>query len=212
MPSEAPWRNARHYAGQSAGERAAERRARLLAATQELIGTAGYPPTTVEQICSTAGVSTRHFYQQYTGKEAAFVDLYDHLTNRSFHYALTSLQETAGQPLRRRAPAALLAYLRPMLDDLRFARIAFVEVMGVSQRVEEKRLEYREALIALIETEGRAAVAAGEIAGRDFRFAALALVGAANAIVYDWTARAGRQSVERFEEQLTALAVGLLAD
>lgn len=99
-----------------------------------------------------------------------------------------------------------------MLDDLRFARIAFVEVMGVSQRVEEKRLEYREALIALIETEGRAAVAAGEIAGRDFRFAALALVGAANAIVYDWTARLGRQSVERFEEQLTALAVGLLAD
>lgn len=203
---------ARHYAGQSADERAAERRARLLAATRELVGTVGYAATTIEQICTTAGVSTRHFYLQYAGKEAAFVDLYDGITHEAFQHAAASLQETEGQPLRRRIPKAMLAYLRPMLEDLHTARIAFVEVLGVSPQMEETRLQYREGLIGLIVAEGTAAVAKGEITDRDFRFAALALVGAANAIIPDWAVRADRQSIARLQQQLSALAITLLAD
>jgi len=51
----------------------------------------------------------------------------------------------------------------------------------------------------------------GELADRDFRFATLALTGAANAIVYDWTLREDREDSAALEAQLTELALDLLA-
>jgi hypothetical protein len=114
--------------------------------------------------------------------------------------------------MRERVPAALIAYLGPMIEDPLAARIAFVEIMGASPRLEERRLEFREGLVRLVEAEGSAAVDRGEITPRDFRFAALALTGAANAIIYDWARTPDRQDVEDLESALAALAVTLLAD
>lgn len=202
--------NRRTYAGQSADERDALRRARLLAATRELIGTEGYAATTIERICSTAGVSTRHFYLLYANKEAAFVDLYETMTRQSYEHVLAALRDTEGKALEERVPAAFLAYLAPVFADPQAARIAFVEVMGVSPRMEATRLRYRESLIALVETEGAAAVRRGEIRPRDFRFAALAMIGAANTVVYDWAAHDSRRPASEVERQLADLAVTLL--
>lgn len=201
----------RVYSGQSPEQRDDSRRERLREACCELIGTAGYAATSVEKLCSAAKVSTRHFYQLYANKEAAFLDLYEHLTGRSFTAASQALEATAGKPLPDKIAAALVAYVGPMVEDLRIARITFVEVVGVSPRVEERRLAFREGVISLIETEGTAAVARGEATARDFRFAALALSGAINAIVYDWAQRSDRASHLELEESLTALAVTLLA-
>jgi AcrR family transcriptional regulator len=156
-------------------------------------------------------VSTRHFYQSYDGKEALFLDLYEQILARSLRDAIESLAETEGRAMRERVPAALLAYVGPMIEDPLAARIAFVEIMGASPRIEERRLEFRERLVALVEREGGAAVGRGEIADRDFRFAALALVGAANAIIYDWALGPDRPA-KSLEADLAALAVTLLAE
>ena len=203
---------ARRYSGQSADERSSARHERLLGAARTLIGTRGFPGTSVERICATAKVSTRNFYEFYDNKEAIFLDLYERILTHSRDRAIASLTETAGRHMRERVPAALLAYLGPMIEDPLAARIAFVEIMGASQRLEERRLEFREALVQLVESEGSAAVDRGEIAPRDFRFAALALTGAANAIIYDWARTPGQQDVEELEDALAALAVTLLAD
>lgn len=202
----------RRYSGQSADERSASRRERLLQTARVLIGTHGFAATSVERICSTAKVSTRHFYQSYANKEAVFLDLYEEIVGRSLDRAVASLDETQGRPLRERVPPALLAYLGPMIEDPHAARIAFVEIVGASPRLEEKRLEFREGLVQLIEREGSAAVARGEVTPRDFRFAALALTGAANAIIYDWARTPGHADVEDLERALAALGVTLLAD
>lgn len=204
--------NGRAYAGRSADERDAVRRARLLEAARELIGTDGYLATTIERICSTANVSTRHFYLQYPSKEAVFIDLYDSMTNQSFQNVLTSWAATEGTPMAERVPAAYLAYLKPMFEDLLAARIAFVEVMGVSPQMEQKRLEYRESLIQFVEAQGAAAVERGEISDRDFRFVSLALIGAANVIVHDWASHEDRPPAEELERKLSALAVTLLTE
>jgi AcrR family transcriptional regulator len=201
----------RVYSGQSPEQRDDSRRARLREACCELIGTAGYAATSVEKLCSAAKVSTRHFYQLYANKEAAFLDLYEHLIGQSFTAASDALESTTGAPLSERISAALVAYVGPMVEDLRIARINFVEIVGVSPVVEERRLAFREGVIAMIEAEGSAAVARGEATDRDFRFAALALVGAINAIVYDWAQRSDRESHVELEESLTALGVTLLA-
>jgi hypothetical protein len=113
--------------------------------------------------------------------------------------------------MTERIPAALLAYLEPMLEDPRVARISFVEIMGASPRIEELRLAYRETLISLVTAEGSAAAARGEVADRDWRFAALALVGAVTAIVYDWMLRTERPTADELQQALTALATTLIA-
>jgi AcrR family transcriptional regulator len=201
----------RVYSGQSPEQRDDSRRLRLRAASRELIGTLGYAATSVEKLCAEAKVSTRHFYQLYDNKEGAFLDLYDHLTAQSFTAASQALELTTGEPLADRIAAALVAYVGPMVEDLHVARITFVEAVGVSSKVEERRLSFREGVIGMIVGEGTAAVARGEATDRDFRFAGLALVGAINAIVYDWAQRSERESHVALESALTALAVTLLA-
>jgi AcrR family transcriptional regulator len=200
----------RFYAGQTGEERDAARRERLLVAIHEIVGTRGYSGLTVERLCSAAGVSTRNFYELYSGKEAAFADLYDVLLNQAGLRVLTSLEESQGLPIKDRIPAALLAFLSPMLADPRTARIAFVEVVGLSARIEETRLQNREKLIELIEVSAVSAVESGEISSRDFRFASIALISATTALVFDWMQRERRHPHEWLELKLTQLAVHLL--
>lgn len=202
--------SARVYSGRSADERDAERRTRLLAAGRELFGTLGFAATSVERLCTEAKVSTRHFYKLYDNKESAFLDVYNEINRLSFDRALASMARTDGLTIQERLPDAVIAYIGPMIEDPRASRIAFLEVMGASPRVEASRLEQREALIALVEAEGAAAVARGEIAERDFRFATLALNGAVNAIVYDWAAAGARTDPTALETALAELALVLL--
>jgi AcrR family transcriptional regulator len=203
---------ARRYSGQSPGERDAERRRRLLEAGRMLFGSVGYAGTSIERVCTEAKVSTRHFYQLYSNKEDAFLDVYDEISRQSFERAIVALSETAEAPMATRVPHAFLAYLGPMVEDIHAARIAFVEIMGVSPRIEERRLKFRESLIELVEVEAGAAAERGEIRDRDFRFATLALTGAANAIVYDWTRREPRADIGALETELAALALNLLVE
>ncbi|MEU0312003.1 TetR/AcrR family transcriptional regulator [Nocardioides sp. NPDC006273] len=199
----------RSYGGLTREERDAQRRQRLLAAAKEIIGTKGYAASTIPGMCAASKVSTRHFYELYPGKEDLFVDLYDRITADSYARVAASLGATAGEPIFERVPAAVLAYLDPMLKDTRVARIAFVEIMGASPRIEKLRLGYRETLVEIVSTECAAAVRRGEIRDRDWRFAALALVGAVTAIVYDWALRRPRSSREALENQLAGLALVL---
>lgn len=200
----------RSYGGLTREERDAQRRQRLLDAATEIIGTKGYAATTIPGVCAASKVSTRHFYEIYPGKEDLFVDLYDRITADSYERVGESLRATEGESISRRVQAAVLAYLDPMLEDTRVARIAFVEIMGASPRIEKLRLDYRETLVEVVRSECTASVARGEIVDRDWRFAALALVGAVTAIVYDWALHQPRSSREELEAQLADLALVLL--
>lgn len=200
----------RFYAGQTGEERDAARRERLLVAIHEIAGTRGYAGLTVERVCSAANVSTRNFYELYAGKEAAFADLYDVILNQAGLRVINALEKSAGLPIQDRIPAALLAFLSPMLADPRTARIAFVEVVGLSSKIEETRLANREKLIELIEASASTAVNTGEISTRDFRFASIALISATTALVFDWMQREQRPPHEWLELKLTQLAVHLL--
>lgn len=200
----------RFYAGQTGAQRDAARRERLLVAIHEITGTRGYGALTVERLCAAASVSTRNFYELYSGKEAAFADLYDVLLNRAGERLVASLADNRELPIETQIPAALLAFLSPMLGDPRTARIAFVEVVGLSAKIEATRMRNREKLIELIEIAAASAVAAGEISRRDFRFASIALISATTALVYDWLTREERQPAEWLEDKLTRLAVHLL--
>jgi len=200
----------RAYAGKTADERDTERRLRLREAALDSIGSRGYLETTIPRVCAAAKVSTRHYYALYSTKEDLFVDLYDAFTADSYARVVESLARTAGGTLERRISEALLAYVHPMLSDKRVARVAFVEIVGASPRIENVRLGYRETLITLVTAEAEAAVERGEAEPTNWHFAAVALLGAVAAAAYDWVQQPRGVSRREFEEMLSALASGIL--
>lgn len=203
-------KEARRYGGQSADERDRERLVRLRAAAMELFGTEGYAAVPVERLCSQAKVSTRHYYQVFSNKEDALLDIYSEITSASIANVGQALESTEGQDITVRLRSAVRAYLGPILDDPRMARIAFVEVVGVSHRVEDIRLEFRNGIVALIERESAAAMKRGELTSKDFRFRALAFLGAVNVLVHDWSIHPDRVDAARLSDQLCDLAVELI--
>ncbi|HEX4904771.1 MAG TPA: TetR/AcrR family transcriptional regulator [Acidimicrobiales bacterium] len=199
----------RVYAGLSARERDAERRQRLLDAALRLFGTAGYAATSADRVCTAAKVSTRHYYQLYANKEDLLLDLYASITQASMELVAASLEATLDEHFSVRLTAAIRAYLGPILEDPRVARIAFVEVVGVSPRVEARRLEFRNAIVALVEAEGARAVERGELGPRDFRFLALCFNGATNVVVQDWGIDGGGGAAETLQDDLCRVALRL---
>ena len=202
---------ARRYGGQSAAARDAGRRTRLREAALELYGSQGYASVSIDRLCSAAKVSTRHFYQLHSSKEDMLLDLYASLTTASLEDVVASLRRNDGETIAVRLREAVGAYLRPLLADPRKARIAFVEIVGVSPRVEERRLQFRNGIIALVESETTAAIDRGEfVRGDDVRFRALAMVGAANVIVHDWSIHRNRRDASALETLFCDLAVELV--
>jgi AcrR family transcriptional regulator len=202
----------RVYTGRSAAERDADRRQRLLTAGRDLFGSEGYVATSVERLCSAANVSTRHFYLLFSNKEDCFLAVYDDVTGTSLASAVESLADTAGSPMRERVARAFLAYVQPFLADPGAARITFVESIVVGASSETHREVFRAALVSTVETESSAAVARGEIADRDFRLAALALIGAAGTIISDWARSTEAYSLADLEAELVTIALKLLTE
>lgn len=70
---------------------------------------------------------------------------------------------------------------------------------------------FRNGIIALVESETKAAAERGESTRTgDTRFRALAMVGAANVIVHDWSIRRSRRSAVDLEKDFCDLAVELV--
>jgi AcrR family transcriptional regulator len=201
---------ARRYSGRSVEEWKAARRERLMAAGVDLFGTDGYQATSIERLCTRAKVSTRHFYQEFANKEAVLLAVYADLIELGIKHTAEALAAAPAEPIGPRLTGAVNAYLETVLSDPRRARISFVEVIGVSPALEQRRLAFRETLIQFIEYEGGAAVGRGEIEDRDFRFAALAFIGAVNVLAYDWTLLDPQPPVEEIEASLVALGAHLL--
>ncbi|NUR95851.1 MAG: TetR/AcrR family transcriptional regulator [Kribbellaceae bacterium] len=200
----------RRYSGRSVEEWKAARRERLLAAALELFGTAGYPATSVERLCTQAKVSTRHFYHEFQNKEAVLLAVHAQVIELAVRSTGDALRRTADRPVRERIAAAVDSYLRTIMTDLRRARISFVEVVGTSPAVEEQRNAFRELLIGNVRDLGDTAVERGEIKRKDFRFLALAFFGAVNAVVHDWMLADPRPPEQNVQNSLRDLAVQLI--
>ncbi|GAA0456698.1 hypothetical protein [Streptomyces olivaceiscleroticus] len=75
-----------------------------------------------------------------------------------------------------------------MTDDPRRARVAFVEVVGVSPAFEQHRMARRAQWADLIGAELTAAATRGEAVPRDYRLTATVFVAAVNGFPYEWSA------------------------
>jgi len=195
----------RSYGGRSAEERRAERRERLMDAGLELFGTQGYAATSIERLCSTAGVSTRNFYEEFKGREELLAALHLRLNERASGVMAEAYAEAEGDDLAARVEKTVRAYVSVAAADPRLARISFVEVIGVSPELEALRLEWRERWAEMIVVLAEDAVARGEAAPRDYRLTAIAIIGAVNNLVHHWSARGEDIPLDAVTAELTYL-------
>ena len=119
----------RNYAGVTADERRARRRAALIEAGVELLGTRGFTDTTVTAVCAASGVTERYFYENFAGRDALLAAVYEHLlviTQRAVIEAVLAAPGSADAKAR----AAIGAFVDLVVADPRLARIGFVESLA----------------------------------------------------------------------------------
>jgi AcrR family transcriptional regulator len=142
------------YGGLSADERASQRRSRLLAAGLEVIGTKGFPNTTVRGICGEARLTSRFFYESFADLDALAVAVFDDVVERASAALLEAVAAADPQDPRAQAEAGIATLIGQLTDDPRRARVAFVEALG-SEPLAKRRLQAMRALASLIAAHGR---------------------------------------------------------
>jgi AcrR family transcriptional regulator len=116
----------RSYGGQSADERVAARRARLIRAATTLLAERGESSTTMTGICAEAGLTERYFYESFRSRDEALVAALDATARRIAAAAVEGVQATSGDPAAR-VRAGLAAVIDLVVADPAAARVAVVE-------------------------------------------------------------------------------------
>lgn len=175
----------RTYAGRPVSDRAAERRRRFLDAALAEFSSTGYAKSSVTSICRTAGLSRRQFYELFSDREDLLVALYDEIQHAARDAVVDALATAGTRDRHELATAAMRAYMESVGTDPRRAEVSFVQIVGVSPRVEQHRLDGREEWVEFF------VAAIADFAGlpRDDRrrHLAIAFVGALTSLVHRWS-------------------------
>jgi AcrR family transcriptional regulator len=199
------------YGGRTAAERRAERRRRFLDAGLEMFGRGpGYRGTTVAALSETAGLSTRQFYEEFSTLEDLLAELHLEVNDAAEGDVVAALPSVEGLDLAERTARLFRAYAASITADRARIRIAFVEIIGVSPRMDRQRLTRRARWVAFICAEAAAAADRGEIADRDYRIAATAFIGSINGLLHDWSAGWVDATLDQVIEELVLMLLGRL--
>lgn len=201
----------RVYGGRSEAERRADRRQRLVAAGLDLFGTEGWAGTSIERLCTAAGVATRSFYEEYAGREQLLLAVYDEVLAGAAQAVLHAV-EAEGADEGARTAAGVAAYVGHLTEDPRRAQVVNREVRSAGSHpdVAAHRSLTLTRFAELIALEVRLRGDARDEQAR--RTLALALTGAVNEVLADWVSTPPpRPSTAPLVAELTRLYVAALA-
>lgn len=195
----------RRYGGVSAEERRSERRARLLDAGFDLLGTRGYAQTTVSDVLDRAGLTSRYFYEHFENREALLTAVYDEGIRRGYGASAAAMERHDSDPLSVTTSAQLEAFYEVVVDDPRMARVLFVEAVGVSQAMETHRRAVMRRIAAAIAVRLVMRAERGEIPEQDFQTICIGMLGAMHELITDHLhpGGIGRDQALRESERLT---------
>ncbi|MES9537339.1 MULTISPECIES: TetR/AcrR family transcriptional regulator [unclassified Actinomadura] len=120
----------RAYGGQSADQRKAVRRGRLIDAALTSMADGAWRAETVARLCARAELNKRYFYESFTDLDQLAVAAIDQIAQEVGQAALDAYAASAGLPLAGQARAAIGAVVHGLADDPRKARVLFGMVGG----------------------------------------------------------------------------------
>lgn len=174
----------RRIRGLDAGQRQAQRRQQLLDAALDLIACRGYANTSIEQICQTAFVGTKGFYELFDSKEACYLALLDETIGRvgdRMVAALRAAPHDEDEVIR----ALASAFAHAVADDPRVARATFGQTGGISPAVERHQRESRRWAAGFIERAWRR-YGLASAPPDELHAVALGVAGGSFDLVVDW--------------------------
>ncbi|MGJ0118483.1 TetR/AcrR family transcriptional regulator [Williamsia sp. MIQD14] len=177
----------RTYGGRSVADRRVERRRRFVDAAIEVFGTSGYAGSSITTLCSEAGLSRRQFYEEFADRESLLLTAYDLIQAEARAQIETDLSRASTSDVPTLARVAMTAFMQSLGTDRRRAAIVFVEVVGVSPRVEAHRLAGREVWIDFIGSALREHVGHSPGDDTDGAYRSIGFVGALTAVVHRWS-------------------------
>lgn len=180
-----PLRSRRRYRGRTPEQLAAERRDRLLKAALALFAERGYTGTPIETLCATARVATRHFYEQFDGREAVLKALFDDIFEHASREITATLADDT-EDLDARVGNAIRAAMHYLLEDPRRARVFCLESIGVSREMEAHRRARVRDIAGLVHRYADALQASGMLPARDYTLPSVALIGAVFEMMEEW--------------------------
>lgn len=129
----------RSYGGASAEVRVAERRARLMEAGLDLLGTAGLHGTTVRGVIERARLTPRYFYESFADLDTLVIEVYDAVVAELRDASVTALLD-APKDTRDRVRAVITTIVDHFGDDPRKGRLVLAEAMA-SPALMRRRLD-----------------------------------------------------------------------
>jgi AcrR family transcriptional regulator len=194
--------NSRTYRGITPAQRQAERRERLMEAGLELFGTVGYARTSVRAVSAAASLNSRYFYESFSSREDLLYSVYQRIVTDIFTKAAeAAVGETT---IERQARATLRAAWTAVTEDRRKARVVALEVVGVSERLERRRHEARQAL-AKLTADNAMSLAEGVRLRLDPVLTARFLLGGVVEVLLEWVNGDLEASTDEVVEHFTAL-------
>ena len=179
--------NGRMYGGLTVLERRAVRRQRLLDAGLELFSR-GYALATIEGICAGAGVTARHFYEEFGSREELLKAVFDRSIDTTILEIIEKVDGSTVAPddLDGLVRQGTGAFVHAFLDDPRRARVVCIESVGVSPDLEEHRHELIHRFSSLLQSEAERMVDRGVGSPGEFVLTTRALVGGTQELIVDW--------------------------
>jgi AcrR family transcriptional regulator len=181
-----PVQAGRTYRGAGPRQRQDERRARLVDAAVEVFGTTGYRSATVDRVCAVAGLTKRYFYESFDDSEALLLAAYRHSIDE-LHASMVA-GATAGAPddLDAMVHGGLVAFFGTIDADPRLARVAFFEILGISEKVDAAYQTAIQRFVDTLLTLAEPAFAASALPRKDRVALAEGIVGAVLMIAQHW--------------------------
>ena len=178
----------RAYAGESQAERVARRRQQFLDAGLQVFGTSGYRTATVRQLCRQAELTDRYFYESFENTEDLLVAVYEREFDHLQQVVLAALADEAALRDPMVAVEKALNALFEMASEPRVARVCWLEVLGVSARVDGVYTRTIERFAALVVAFARQqfSTSASAIDEAESRMLGIAMIGAVSQPVTHW--------------------------
>lgn len=130
----------RSYRGKSGGERAAERRARLIDATIAVLSASGEAHATMTAVCAAAGLTERYFYESFSGLDDAKLAALDSVCQEILTLATAKVEETVDQSPEARVHAVMEGFVDWVNEAPAKAGVAVIHA-GANPRMRARRSE-----------------------------------------------------------------------
>nr|WP_043826456.1 TetR/AcrR family transcriptional regulator [Rhodococcus opacus] len=202
----------RTYGGRPVAARKAERRSRFLEAALTVFAEKGYAKSSVADICAAADLARGQFYDEFRSREDLLLAVYDQVQSDAREAMVAALAKETGTDPRTLAAVAMAAFVESIGRDPRRTKISFVDIVGVSPRVEQHRIDQRGVWVSFFESTVGGAMGADFVPPGGYDMASTAFIGALVALVQQWSTADPRPPVEGLIELMTRLLSALIPD